>query len=97
MRERASVGRSAGAKVTYVVSEASTARFTIERAEPGRRARSLRGSFAHGAVRGRNALRFTGRLRGRRLAAGRYNLVIKAVDVTGDRSRVKRVGFGIMP
>jgi hypothetical protein len=97
MRERGSVGRSAGAKVTYVVSEASTARFTIERAEPGPRARSLRGSFVHGAVRGRNALRFTGRLRGRRLAAGRYNLVIKAVDVTGDRSRAKRVGFGIIP
>jgi hypothetical protein len=57
----------------------------------------LHGSFAHGAVRGRNELRFTGRLQGRRLAPGTYNLVINVVDAAGNRSRAARAGFRIIP
>jgi hypothetical protein len=89
---RTSIGRRAGAKVIYSVSEAGTARFTVKRL--GRRGKVL-GSFRYGAVRGRNALRFTGHLRRRALAPGRYVLVVRVVDLTGDRSRAKRIRFRI--
>lgn len=116
MHHRASVGRKAGARIIYVVSEAGTARFTVVRVLKGRRAHgrcvshnasrrgkkckrhvTLPGSFSHGAVAGRNKLRFTGHLNGRPLAPGRYKLAITVVDMTGDRSRTKHAGFGIKP
>jgi len=91
---RASVARRVGVRVSYALSEAGTARFTIERLR-GRRTK-LRGSFRHGAVRGRNKLRFTGHLSGRALAPGRYNLVVRVADLAGDRSRAKRTSFRIL-
>ena len=89
---RTSIGRRAGAKVIYSASEAGTARFTVRRL--GRRGKVL-GSFRYGAVRGRNVLRFTGHLRRRALAPGRYVLVVRVVDLAGDRSRAKRIRFRI--
>jgi hypothetical protein len=98
---RASVARRAGVRVIYVVSEAGTARFTIERLRRvGNAARlsrfKLRGSFRHGAVGGRNKLRFTGHLHGRALEPGRYNLVVRVTDLTGERSRAKRTRFRVL-
>jgi hypothetical protein len=98
---RASIARRGGVRVSYVVSETGTARFTIERLERrGSAARlyrtTLRGSFRHGAVRGRNKLRFSGHLRGRALTPGRYNLVVRVVDLTGDRSAAKSTGFRVL-
>lgn len=90
---RASIARRAGVRVSYVVSEAGTARFTIRRL--GSRVK-LPGSFRHGAVRGRNELRFTGHLGVRALAPGRYILVVRVVDLTRDRSRAKRTRFRIL-
>ena len=93
-------------RVSYSVTEAGTARFCIELAPGSCSARAslrcahrtrLPESFAHGAIRGRNALHFTGRLSGRRLAPGEYKLVIRVVDSTGDRSRPERAGFRITP
>jgi hypothetical protein len=99
-QELGSVAGNAGAKVTYGVSEAGTARFTVARVfqQRGSHRRNARlpGSFSHGAVRGRNMLRFTGRLNGRPLGAGRYTLAIKFVDTTGDRARAKHASFQIM-
>jgi hypothetical protein len=40
--------------------------------------RKLRGSFTTVGRTGSNAVRFTGRLRGKRLRAGRYRLVAQA-------------------
>jgi hypothetical protein len=98
---RASVARRGGVRVVYRVSEAGTARFTVERVR--RRANAaglhrikLSGSFRHGALRGRNTLRFTGHLRGGALEAGRYDLVLRVTDLTGERSRVKRTAFWIL-
>jgi hypothetical protein len=84
--------------VSYVVSEAGTARFTIERVSNAARVRriKLRGCFRHGAVGGRNKLRFTGHLRGRALEAGRNNLVVRVTDLTGERSRAKRTRFRVL-
>jgi hypothetical protein len=55
----------------------------------------LRGSFGWSGRAGFNFLRFTGRLRGRRLPAGRYRLLAYAVDPTGLRSATRRVYFRI--
>lgn len=80
------------AKVIFSVSEAGTARFTVRRL--GHRAKVL-GSFRYGVVSGRNALRLTGHLRRRALAPGRYVLVMRVVDLAGDRSHAKRIRFRI--
>lgn len=98
---RASVARRGGVRVSYAVSETGTARFTVERVRrradaAGMRRVKLRGSFRHGSLRGRNALRFTGHLRGRALAPGHYNLVLRVTDLTGDRSNAQRVRFRIL-
>jgi hypothetical protein len=87
--------------VSYVVSEAGTARFTIERVRRvGNAARlnrvKLRGSFRHGEAGGRSKLRFTGHLHGRALEPGRYNLVVRVRDLTGERSRAKRTRFQVL-
>ena len=98
--ERASVSSRRGARVRFTTSEAGTARFAVDRLRNSgdchclQRER-LHGSFRYGAVSGENTLRFTGRLRGHRLPAGRYALVINVVDLDGDSSRVKRAQFRI--
>jgi hypothetical protein len=97
----ASVARRGGVRVSYAVSETGTARFTVERVRhranaAGVRRIRLRGAFRQGALRGRNTLRFTGHLRGRALAPGRYNLVLRVTDLTGDSSRVQRARFRII-
>src|SRR4029450_13640652 len=85
--ERASVARHGGVGVCYRVPETGTAPFTVERLQRRANAAGLRriklaGSFRHGALRGRNVLRFTGHLRGGALAPGRYDLVLRVTDLT---------------
>jgi len=50
----------------------------------------LRGSFSHAAKSGRNAIRFSGRLRGRKLAAGRHRLRAVATDAARNASSARR-------
>jgi hypothetical protein len=47
----------------------------------------LRGSFSHRGATGRGSFRFTGRLRGRKLAPRRYRLVGTATDSFGNRGK----------
>ena len=56
----------------------------------------LRGSFSHRGREGANSLRFRGRLRGRTIRRGRYRLVARATDPSGNHSRTKRVRFQIV-
>ncbi|MCK9248083.1 MAG: hypothetical protein M0P31_03795 [Solirubrobacteraceae bacterium] len=71
---------------------------------PGRARRGARRCARHvrvGAVtvaarEGRNAVRFTGRLRGRTLRAARYRLRIVATDAAGNRSTERRVRLRIV-
>jgi PKD domain len=46
-------------------------------------------------VQGANTVNFSGRVRGRRLAAGTYRAVVTATDAAGNRSRSAAVGFRI--
>lgn len=56
----------------------------------------LKGSFKHSGRAGRNSFRFSGRLRGRKLAPGRYNLVATARDAAGNGSKSKRTRFRVV-
>jgi subtilisin-like proprotein convertase family protein len=58
---------------------------------------ALRGSFGWNAAAGANTLRFSGRLRGRRLRPARYRLVLRLTDAAGNRSARVRTGFRIVP
>ncbi len=55
-----------------------------------------RGSFGWDAAAGANSLRFSGRLRGRRLAPGRYRLALRLTDAAGNRSAPVRTRFRIV-
>jgi hypothetical protein len=56
----------------------------------------LAGRFTRAGVAGANSFRFTGRFNGRRLAPGRYRLVIAAVNRIGISSLPARVAFRIV-
>jgi uncharacterized delta-60 repeat protein len=56
----------------------------------------VRGSFVHHGAVGPNKFRFSGRLRKRKLASGRYRLVAVATDSAGNRSAAKRRTFRIV-
>jgi hypothetical protein len=56
----------------------------------------VRGSFVHQGSAGLNRFRFSGRLRNRKLAVGRYRLVAVATDAAGNRSAAKRRAFRIV-
>jgi hypothetical protein len=56
----------------------------------------VRGSFRHTGSAGVNALRFRGRLAGRRLQPGSYRLVARAQDAASNRSAPRRVRFRII-
>ncbi|MDX6699514.1 MAG: hypothetical protein QOE65_2911 [Solirubrobacteraceae bacterium] len=57
---------------------------------------TLRGSFSHVDVAGANRLHFTGRLRGRRLAPGRYRLAARSSNAAGAGQAVYRT-FRVRP
>jgi uncharacterized protein YkwD len=65
------------------------------RARPCPRTRRV-GSFRQQGLPGPNALRFRGRIAGRRLAAGSYQLRVVATDVAGVVSRPRVVSFRIL-
>ena len=114
-RKGASIVRRGGSRVSYRLSEPGVVKFTVQRADSGRRAggrcvkakrsnrrarrctryRRLRGSFTHPGAGGQNSFKFSGRLRNRKLAPGRYRLQSTATDAAGNRSRPERTRFQI--
>ena len=80
----------------FVLSERARVTFRVQR-RVGTRWRSVRGVFRRAGHTGLNRLHFRGRIGGRRLAVGRYRLVVLAVDGLGARSVVRRAGFRIRP
>jgi hypothetical protein len=56
----------------------------------------LRGGFAHSGAADQNAFRFTGRLRGRRLAPGRYTLVARLPRPATGRAAVATRAFRVV-
>ena len=60
------------------------------------RYRSIGGSFTHRGTTGRNTFSFTGRLRNRKLPAGRYRLKAIATDRAANTSQPKHAEFRIL-
>lgn len=56
---------------------------------------ALAGSFVANGAKGKNTTRFTGRLRGRKLAPASYRLVLTAKDPAGNRGGLVRLAFRI--
>jgi hypothetical protein len=81
-----------GTFVIYSDSQAATTEFVVERSVRGR-FRKL-GGFTHTDDAGTNALRFTGRIGGRALAAGSYRLSASAQSAGGS-SAVRTATFQI--
>ena len=57
---------------------------------------AVRGSFTHRGRAGSNSFKFTGRVGGRKLSPGSYQLVAVAKDAAGNRSAQKRANFRIV-
>jgi hypothetical protein len=84
-----------GTTISYTLSEPATSRFRVQRRK-GRRYVTLRGRFKHAGNVRRNHVKFTGRLRGRKLRPGRYRLVMVAIDSAANESPRKRLTFRIV-
>jgi CSLREA domain-containing protein len=88
--ERAAKGRRVGGKCK-VQTRANRTRPRCTRYK------AVRGSFTRTGEAGRNSFRFTGRIGGKRLTPGRYRLVAAARDDAGNKARVVRRAFRIVP
>jgi len=91
-RRRFRVGR--GTVFAFTLSEASTATLRIDRRRKGRYRRA--GSFKRKLRKGRARVRFSGRLRGRRLKPGVYRLSIIPKDGAGNVGKPRRLFFRIL-
>jgi uncharacterized delta-60 repeat protein len=87
--ERRAAGRSAGSRCVKP---------TGKNRKRGRCVRWLpvKGSFTHAGNGGPNAFTFTGRIGGKKLRPGPYQLVLVAVDAAGNRSAPKLATFKIV-
>jgi hypothetical protein len=79
-------------KVSYELSEAAVVTFRVDRRR-GHHWRRMKGRFSKSGHAGANSFRWSGKLRGRRLRPGRYRLVARALDPSGERSRTVRTRF----
>jgi hypothetical protein len=106
-RFRVAATRSArarrGARISYALDEAATVTFTfkriVKRLFHGRKRtayRPLRGSLLDKGEVGGNSLRFSGRLRGRKLKPGLYRLIALPVDAAGNTGNAVFVRFRIV-
>ena len=86
--QRASTGRRSGGRCLRATR-------SNRRAKRCTRYRTLAGSFTHRGSTAKNAFTFSGRLRNRRLVAGRYRLQAIATDAAANRSRALRSRFQI--
>ncbi|MFN2616939.1 MAG: hypothetical protein ABR581_07410 [Thermoleophilaceae bacterium] len=58
---------------------------------------TLRGILSLKRPAGPSSVHLSGRLRGRRLRAGRYRLRVGAIDAAGNRAKPRRIRFRILP
>ena len=87
--------RRGGGRVTYTLSAPATVTFRIERRLSNGRYRTLAGRLTDEGVEGVNTFAFSGRLKGRALAPGRYRLRAVATDEAGNASSPRRISFRV--
>ena len=76
-------------RIVFTIDRPAKVVVQFARVRRGRPTRFLHGTLAKRAKTGRNRIRFTGRLRGRRLRPGRYRLRLIATTAQGLASRSK--------
>jgi hypothetical protein len=94
-----SISRLTGAEVSYSLSGPALASFRVERyVRRGRRHRyvRVRGHFSHGSQAGINRFQFTGRIKHRPLAPGRYRLVAVASNNAGQTTATRTASFRVL-
>ena len=84
-------------KTTLVYSLSEPAKVTVRIQKQTRKHRYVwvHGKVTDNAVAGENKLTIKRRFAGHKLAPGAYRLVVTAKDAAGNKSLVKRVGFGV--
>lgn len=82
--------------IRFRLSERATVTIRLQR-RVGRRHRTVPGQLRHRGRAGLNTVRFSGRLGGRRVPAGRYRLIVTARDAAGDQARVRRLTVRLRP
>jgi hypothetical protein len=84
-------------KTTLVYSLTEPAKVTVRIQKQTRKHRYvwLHGKLTDTGVAGENTLTIKRRFAGHKLAPGAYRLVVVAKDAAGNKSLVKRVGFGV--
>ena len=80
-----------GPAVRYTLSEAATLTLTIFR----ERSTKAQGAFRATGRAGTNSLTFSGRVKGKRLKAGRYTMKLVATDAAGIPSKPASVSFRV--
>src|SRR5215211_1237174 len=83
-----------GFKVSYTLTEPATVAFGVEK-KVRHRWKRLKGGFSKAGKAGANAFRFSGKLRGRRLAPGTYRLVVTASDASKNAAKPTRTRFSV--
>jgi hypothetical protein len=86
---KAPKGTPHGTVIGFRLSEAATVTITIlaKRAKPGKKPKLVRlGKLTAGGVAGKNRVSFSGKLKGKPLAAGRYKLELSARSASGASS-----------
>ena len=86
---------ASGATLRYALTERGMLSLAIERADRRGRFRALRGAIRRATAAGAHRLTFRARLRGRPLRAGRYRLVLRAIDRAGNHAQARRVTFTV--
>jgi hypothetical protein len=82
-----------GTKVSFTLSEPSSVRFSVKRTGKGPKPK---GSFKVAGKKGANSFTFRGRIGGKKLTPGRYQLIAKATDRAKNASLSRRVAFEII-
>ena len=96
-KRSATSGARYGTRLTYRLDEAASVRVTIKRARQGSRTRYVRvGTLRMSGNAGLNSKRFSGRVGGRRLAAGRYQAQVVATDAAGNVAKAQAIRFTVV-
>jgi hypothetical protein len=95
LRLRSRLKAGTRTSIVYTASERAKAVFLVQH-RSSRGWRYLRGGLTDTAQAGRNVFRWDGRLNGRRLAVGRYRLVMALRDPAGNTSRPRRAAFRVV-
>jgi hypothetical protein len=83
-----------GTTFRFRLSERATARIKLQR-KRGRKWKTV-GTLRRRAAAGRKRVPFSGRLRRKALAPGRYRAVLVAVDAAKNRSKPRRLSFRVV-